>query len=395
MKRHQNSNTIVVLALGAAWLLANLPSAQAVSHPPQQSWNQLIKSGTDALDSNQYWLAEPLLKQAVVSAAAFGDGDPRLAKSLGELGRLYTIRGRFEEADPYLEEQLHVTELALGKENGQTIPAMGSLIHFYLVHGTLVKAKPLTEELLAFLEGKLKDNMALSQVRVKLKKGMPLEAGIAEAAPEARDPLIEWAIACDDLGNLYREKADFDTAERLYKAALDLKSTVLGKEHLSLANSYESLGLLCQERGDTASAEGYFKDSLAMTQKILSDANPQTYNRLDRLAKSYIKDGKYKEAEDLYLRAQTSWKNSDSHQGEEIRALFALGSLYAQEKNYEAAAPVLERALQLAEENEGPASVNLVPYLQRYAYALYYLHRKPEVEALKERASTIAGGGIN
>jgi tetratricopeptide (TPR) repeat protein len=395
MKRQRNSNTVVVLALGAAWLLANSPPVQAMSQPPQQNWNQLIKSGTDALDANQYWLAEPLLKQAIVSAAVFGDGDPRLAKSLGELGRLYTVRGRFDEAEPYLEEQLHVTELALGTENGQTIPAMGSLIHFYLAHGTATKAKPLTEQLLSFLEGKLKDNMALSQVRVKLKKGMPLEAGIAEAAPEARDPLIEWAITCDDLGNLYRENQDFDTSERLYKAALDLKSTVLGKEHLSLANSYESLGLLCQERGDTASAEGYFKDSLAMTQKILSDANSQTYNRLDRLAKSYIKDGRYKEAEDLYLRAQASWKNSDSHQGEEIRSLFALGSLYAQEKNYEAAAPVLERALQLAEENEGPASVNLVPYLQRYGYALYYLHRKPEVEALKERASTIAGGGIN
>src|SRR5262249_13760773 len=118
---------------------------------------------------------------------------------------------------------------------------------------------------------------------------------------------------------------------------------------------------------------------------------PQVYTRLDKLARCLIKLGKQKDAQDLYVRAQNFWKDEPEHAGERARALYALGSLYVDEKNYEAAAPVLQHALALVGEADGPSSIPLVQYLQRYAYDLYYLKRKPEVEDLRARASTISG----
>src|SRR5262249_32876234 len=155
------------------------------------------------------------------------------------------------------------------------------------------------------------------------------------------------------------------------KAALDLKATVLGKEHLSLANSYDRLGVLCMDRKENADAESYFKDGLKITQKILDVNSPEVYNRLDHLARCLIKEGKFSEAEGLYLQAQSFWKNAPAKYDERVRAIYALGSLYAEEHKFGAAAPLLQEALQMSEQYNGPYSISLVPYLQRYAYTLY------------------------
>jgi tetratricopeptide (TPR) repeat protein len=108
------------------------------------------------------------------------------------------------------------------------------------------------------------------------------------------------------------------------------------------------------------------------------------------LGKCLIKESKYQEAEDLYLKAVNEWKADPSKGGNEARASLALGSLYIEEKKYAAAAPVLEHALRLAEQSNGPLSVALVPYLQKYAYAVYFVGNRSEVEQLRARASSIA-----
>jgi tetratricopeptide (TPR) repeat protein len=364
--------------------------AMAIS-AADRSWKELQKSGTDALDANQYWIAEPTLKEALIKAGAFGLNDVRMAESLGELGRLYRIRGRFAEAEPYFEEQLHVKELAVGYNSGKEIPDMAALIQFYLNYGTASKADPLTEEMLALVEGKLKEPEH-HVGKLKVKKGVPLEGWVGEAAPVMRDPLIEWAIACDAVGEAYYLHGKYDLAERAFKAGLDMKTEVLGRVHLAIASSYDSLGKISQAREDYSGAELYFRNALDTTERILPTDNPQVYARLDRLAHSLVKTGKYSQAAELYLGALDFWKKAPSKSGDEPRALYALGSVYLDQKNYSAAARYLRQALQLAEENNGPASVLLTPYLQRYAYCLYFLKQKHEMEALKARANTISGG---
>ncbi len=361
-------------------------------YPSDGTWEDLQQRGTLALDANQYWIAEPLLKKAMSKAEKTYPKDMHLAKSLAELGRLYTIRGRFSEAEIYLEEELGVKERVLGDDKYQCIPNMGSLIQFYITHGTQSKAIPLTEEMLSLVEGKLSEVRSQKQ-KVKLQKGQPLQAWLGVAAQEAQDPIIEWAITCDSVGNAFRSINNFEMAERLFKAALNIKMTVLGSTHLSLANSYDSLGSLCMERSDFAEAESFFIDALKVTEKVLPPESHEVFIRLDKLAKCFIKQDKYKEAEDLYLRAKDFWKNEPSKYGDDIRLLFALGDLYAQQHKYEMALPYLQQALKRAEDFNGPDSIALVPYLRRYAYCLYYVGNKKGEEQLKARANMISGDG--
>ncbi len=363
-------------------------STQTDSH-----WAALQNRGVTALDANEYWIAEPLLKQAMAQADSFAPKDIRLAKSLSELGRLCTIRGRFDEAEVYLEEELSIKELVLGNDRYKCIPTMGSLIQFYLTYGTKSKAYPLTDEMLALVEGKLEEARS-GNYKVKVQKGQPIQGWLGVAAPSMQDPIIEWAITCDSVGKTHQSIGNFKLADRFYRVALDIKTTVLGNNHLSLANSYDSLGSLYLEKNDLAEAESYFTDALRITEKILEPESHEAFIRLDKLAKCLIKEGKYAPAEELYRRADNYWKNVPSKYGNEARVAFALGSLYTQEHRYAEALPYLQRALALAEKFNGPDSIAVVPYLQRYAYALYHLGRKGEMAQSQARANSISNANI-
>lgn len=384
----------LMLILSAA-TLQPAPAQAATPEPSEaeKKWAQTLKEGVDALDTNRYWIAEPTLKQAAVEAGSFGAEDLRLAKSIGELGRLYTVRGRFADAEPLLEEELYIKQQKLEEEGDQLIPAMGSLIKFYLNYGTSSKAAALTEEMLKIVEGKLREPQNKPKSKVTKENGqIVLEGWLGVASAKARDPFIEWAITCDSVGNVYLAQKNFEMAERLFRDALEVKETVLGKNHLSLANSYDSLGGLALAKNSFLTAESHLRDAYEMSAKILPKSNPVVYARLDKLAKCLVQEGKRQEAEQLYLSAQSFWNDADPPKsGESIRACYALGNLYCEDKNYAAAEPLLKKAMHKAEEFYGDASESMVPYIQRYAYVLYYLGQKAESDEYKARAAAITG----
>lgn len=365
------------------------PDAGAMpSWTAQQNWSDLQNRATHALDTNRYWLAEPLLKEAVEQAKPFGDSDLRYAKALGELGRLYTIRGKFAEAEPFLEQEFAVKSRALGKGDGKLIPAIASLIKFYLTYGTAEKAQPLTAEMIGFVEGKLLDSTPEAEVTTKFKKGVTLEA-YARTADGRLHPTMDWALACDEVGHLYKQRGNLEMADRLYKAALDIKADIVGKEHIALATSYDYVGSVCMARGEVHEAASYFRDSLAATQRLLPPDDPQVLGRLEKYAKCLIKEGKYSQAEQLYLHAENFGNADRERDGDRARTRLALGCLYCDQKKFAQAAPILRQALHLAESYHGASSVNIVPYLDKYAYALYHIGRKGEQEQLKMRAASI------
>lgn len=402
---HKPVKGVFICLFLALNLVGNLHPARA-SEPidaRQEKWQKQYSGALEALRTGRYGDCERMIKQAVIDAAVFGEGDKRFADSLGEYGRLLTMRGRFSEAQPLLEEELHAREIYLGAGgiggaaqgdvvavNPALIPAMSSLVSFYLNYGTAEKADSLAERLLAIIDGKINDYREAKSGPVTLKKGEALTGWAGSAAKSMVNPVIEWAIAVDAIGNDFRAKGKLDLAERCYNSALDVKETVLGKEHLSLANSFDSLASVYEERNDENRAQQYYSYALETTERILPPENFQVYNRLDKLAKCYIKQKNYQEAEKLYLRAQEFWKEP-SKNGSEARAAFALGNLYVLEKRYDEAVPLLQKALSLAEAYYGPDSISLVPFLQRYADTMYYLGQEGPRQELKARASAISG----
>lgn len=382
--------TLVANAILASSLMG--PPVMALS-PMEKKWQAAFHKGSEALQNNRYWIAEPLLRQSVLQAEHFGAGDIRLAQSLAEMGKLLTIRRRWKEAEEVLERELYVRDISAQANDKDTIAAMGSLIKFYLQYGTASKAEPMTKTLLDFVEGKMREPLDFSKKggKVVLQKGQTLDAWAGLADPGVRDPLLEWSITCDSLGNFYRYRRNYALADRLYKAALDIKATVLGKDHLSLANSYDSLGVLCMERKEYKEAESYFRDALATTERVLEPNSPEVYNRLEKLAKCLVKEGKYSEAEAFYLHAQqTYWKKAPSKGGDEARCMFALGCMYVDSGRPGAAIPVLTRALHMSERINGYSSIALVPYLRELGIAYWNSGQHGAHANVAGRANAIA-----
>ena len=356
----------------------------------EKQWGKTFNEGVTALDSNLYGKSEPLLKDAVDLSQRFGAGDARYPKSLGELGRLYTIRRRYAEAEPLFEQQLHFTEVQLGKNSGKTIPALGQMIKFYMMYGTAKKADPLAEEMLAFIDGKMRED-AEQNAQSQPGKGKVLTGWAGTAPPQTHIPRMEWAVTCDRLGDLYRFKKNYDMAERFYKAGLDIKVTVMGKEHMSMAVSYDNLGILAMDKEEYRDASDYFREPLETTKKIMGNGDPDTYSRLDRLARALIKDKKYAEAESTYHAAMELWKHEPNSGGATARCLYQLGSMYCDSGNYGKAAACLGRALGISMRSSGPFAYTNVAYMRKYAYALYYCGRRGESDSLKARANWLAG----
>lgn len=381
------------LSLAACVLLSsNIPAISSAYFDLEKEWIKTFNEGVTALDSNLYGKSEPLLKEAVDLSARFGAGDPRYPKSLGELGRLYTIRRRYAEAEPLLEQQLHFTEVQLGKNSGKTIPALGQLIKFYIMYGTASKADPLAEELLGFIDGKMREDAELNAEHTTAAKGKVLTAWAGTAPPATHIPRMDWAVTCDRLGDLYRYRKNFDMAERFYKAGLDIKVTIMGKEHMSMAVSYDNLGMLALDKEEYRDAEDYFRESLETTQKIMGNGDPDTYARLDRLAKALIKEKKFDEAEKTYYRALEIWKDEPSAAGAKARCLYQLGSMQCDIGRFGSAAGLLSQALNLSVKANGSLSYYNVPYMRKLAYALYYCGRRGESDGLKSRANWLADG---
>lgn len=383
-----------LLSLFVSVALVTTQSALAVEtlNENDKNWQKLQQSGTRAFENMEYGNAERQLTAAMSLAREFPAGDVRLAKSCGELGRLLSVRARFAEAEPLLEEELNISESANNGERGKLIPLTAALIRFYMTNGTASKADQLTDDLLSFVLGRYK--IVSGDLQNKVKKGTVLEGWAGTAPPVMRDPLLEWSITCDQLGNLYSAHKRYQLADQLYQASLDIKTTILGKQHLSLAGSYDNLGSLCEMRDELEDAETYYRDALDITEAIQPKNDPQVFNRLDKLARCLVKEGKLEEAEQLYLRSKTFWKSESSRSYNEARADYALGSIYIMLHNYAAAAQSLHKALKITEAVDGSSSISLVPYLQRYAYVLYYLGRRGESEQLKARAQAIAPDAI-
>jgi tetratricopeptide (TPR) repeat protein len=352
-------------------------------------WEIVQKQGAEAFEANEYGKAEKLLREAVEEARKIGPDEIRIARSMGDLGRLLAVRGRFKEAQQLLEEEFYIKDRNISEDVGKLVLDMEDLIRFYLTVGTPSKAKPLTEDLLNFVQGKFREQSVEEEKNAKLayKEGTPLVGWAGTAAPAVLDPLLEWAISCDKLGDLYRDRGDLVMADRLYKQALDVKATILGKKHLSLANSYDNLAGICLKKGEKKDAESYYKEALDISESVMVPDDPQIYARMNRLATCLVAEGKYGEAEEIYKYAVRRWAGSPSV-GQ--RALYQLGCFYSDRRQFGSAAPLLARALRTAEKVNGAQSINVVPYLRKYGYVLYYCGQKGAGQSLQARANNIA-----
>ena len=85
----------------------------------------------------------------------------------------------------------------------------------------------------------------------------------------------------------------------MYRQALQLRETVLGKDHPDTLMSMNSLASSLYALGKYAEAEAMHQQTLRLRETVLGKEHPDTLKSMMNLASSLYQQGKYVEAENL------------------------------------------------------------------------------------------------
>jgi tetratricopeptide (TPR) repeat protein len=86
------------------------------------------------------------------------------------------------------------------------------------------------------------------------------------------------------LGNLFYDKGDYESAETMFRCALECREKTLGAEHLDTLGSAMKLGRLLYEKGDYLGAEILCRRALNGRQKAIGAVHPDTLSSVNAVS---------------------------------------------------------------------------------------------------------------
>jgi len=240
--------------------------------------------------------ATRLYERVIAAHEERPDGDERQAlQAAMEIGELYGIEGKFDEARSRLEATHRQLVEQFGADDFDTL-ATGLLIAFSASHaGSPEGSAEYVDAALA---------------------GMTL--------PEAYD---EWkSHYFSRLGWICLIVNRFEDAARVYAALARYRESFLGPDHYFTQQVREQLADVYYMQGlyaDSAELRAAVHESLV---EVLGESHPSTMINLARYADTLYQDGQYERAEPLLRDVLGKWKPTGDNEFQIFRAKFALAN---------------------------------------------------------------------
>ena len=247
----------------------------------------------------------------------FGDQPLIDARLRGTIGDTYRRLGRYERAEPQLEAALETRKRVLGDEHPDTLSSMNNLAVLYWNQGRYDEAEPLYLETLETRKRVLGDDhpdtlSSMNNLADPVLEPGPLRRGRA-APPETLetrkrvlgDDHPNTLRSMNNLAILYDDQGRYDEAEPLYLETLETRKRVLGDDHPG------TLSFHAQQPGHPVRGPGPLRRGRAALPRNPRDPrsacsgpdHPDTLRSMNNLANLYKNQGRYDEAEPLYLEA--------------------------------------------------------------------------------------------
>jgi tetratricopeptide (TPR) repeat protein len=197
---------------------------------------------------------------------------------------------------------------------------------------------------------------------------------------------IEVAQTLHTLGDIYKRTAQFVDAKKRYEECLNIRRLVLGDYHVDVALGYHNLAALLDRMGDLEGAEKNFKIALELRREVLGPTHPDVAQTLNNLAAILDDLNRPNDAEPLYREALTIYKDIFGDDHPDVAlSLNNLGALLDDKGEYSKALPLYEEALSITRNIYGEESLEVASALVCLANALQHLKRYDEAEKLFER----------
>src|SRR6185295_10997516 len=188
-------------------------------------------------------------------------------------------------------------------------------------------------------------------------------------------------------GRRAADRGDYATAERNYSGAI-VKAERFGIEDVRVAQSVSQLAQVYVAQGKFGEAEPLYLRALAIYQSARGTEHMDVAATLNNLGILHKMHGQYRDAEPYLTRALViKEKVLGPGHAEVGLSLHNLALLYVAEERYDQAEPLLRRALAIRE--QGAESLDLARTLEQYAGVLRKEGRSAEADPLEMRAKGI------
>ncbi len=213
---------------------------------------------------------------------------------------------------------------------------------------------------LSLVQGNFSINQSLGNIKDNQEGSVfspeQLEASLAEAIQQWGADSSKTEVLYSQLGTLYAKRVEsakstdrqkeLTLAQEYLEKAIVLQTKFQKLE--ALATSLNNLALLYHNQGKYSEAEPLYLDALEMTKRLFTSDHPNIATSLNNLASFYYSQGKYSEAEPLYLDALEMKRRLFTGDHPDVASsLNNLALLYKSQGKYSEAEPLYLDALEM------------------------------------------------
>ncbi|GHO90358.1 tetratricopeptide repeat protein [Reticulibacter mediterranei] len=355
-------------------------------------------------EQGQYEQAEPSLQQALhIWEKILGPHHPEIALPLNNLGLLYSKQGQYEQAESLLQRALHIRELTLSLEHPLVATSLNNLAILFWQQGKYERVEPLLQRALHIWE----QAFGAEQPQVAACLNNLGNLYCKQGQYEQAEPLLQralhiWeqtlgvehpqvALPLNNLGNIYRLQGKYEQAKPLYQQALHIWEQTLSPHHPEIAHCLNNLGILSREQGQYEQAKLLLQRALHIwEQQPLGSQHPEMAGPLENLGHLSVEQGRYEQAESYYQRALSIREQTFGLQHPRVaEPLNGLANLSREQGQYKQADVLYQRALSLRQQALGSEHPEVAETLQDLARLRQMLHQDAEACSLYQQALAI------
>jgi tetratricopeptide (TPR) repeat protein len=259
--------------------------------------------------------AERLYVEAETILEGHETPEPRLQYLiLSAIGWFRAEQGRLSESDAHLQRALSAGIRAFGEKHRKTATAKSTLGQVYLAEARFADAEPLLVDAVSVHEemlppGDLERLASESGLGIlytaegRYSSAQPLLQEASEAAHQLGERHPRYAASLVYLADLYRREGLTERVEPLLTQALAIYETSIGPDCSEVANTLLNMSVDALAAKNTSLAEAQLGRALEIFRKRSGPEHPIVAIGQYRLAKAWVQQEKYAEAEVLLKHA--------------------------------------------------------------------------------------------
>ncbi|NQV32771.1 MAG: serine/threonine protein kinase, partial [Phycisphaeraceae bacterium] len=264
-----------------------------------------------------YQAAEPHLERAYrIRAEQLGEEDILTLTSVHQLGRLYLIQARVDDAEPLLVGAWKKRRRLLGERHPDTLTSAVQVAYLSFIFGSsaVSDVEGLFARTVETARGVLGDehvvtlDAMLGLSLVYFSSGRHEEAELLfvrglETAERALSAEHELTLQfMNSLALLHLSRREVGQSIPLVTRTFEISQRVLGHEHPTTIHSMFMRGLTYAFQGQIDQAESMIQESVQLSRRILGDEHFWTLFYTQKLAHIYRDLGRYEDAEPLFVK---------------------------------------------------------------------------------------------